>query len=203
MAAVATRASTTAIRMASTLLCIPGASLLAVPRASGGGKLFDPHRRLGPTRLPRRRVGHERDSQVQRIVEGDGEGPAQDVVGGQDAVADRTDPGLLPDDLPEREAAAEVAPVVDADDGPPGRLTGGVGGLDPGVEGEAELDHPEQQQDQQGKQQRELDRGRALLVPSGHRAPDQGVGAHSEGAGSVATQSPTSVYLVWTALKSA
>ena len=44
---------------------------------------------------------------------------------------------------------------------------------------------------------------RAILIPLTHRALDQGPPAQSEGAGFVATQLPTSVYLVFTALNSA
>ena len=103
------------------------------------------------------------------IVEGDGQGAADDVGGGEGAVADLADAGPLADDLPEP-SAADVVPVVDADDGQAGRLAGGVGGLDAGVEGDPELDEAEQQEDQQGKEERELDRGRALLTPLSHRA---------------------------------
>src|SRR4029453_7017215 len=107
--------------------------------------------------------------------------------------------------------AADVVPVADADHGLAGRLAGGVGGLDAGIEREPELDEAEQQEDQQGKEQRELDRGSAVLIPFVHRVLDQGPGGgegggepgeQSWGAGSVATQLPTSWYLFLTELNS-
>src|SRR5215211_2951884 len=112
MAAVATRASTTAMRMARTLLCIPVPRYLAAARASDGGDLLDPHGRPCRARPPRRRVGHERDDEMGREVEGDGEVPSDDVVGDQAAVGQVAQPGLGLDDIPERDAAAEVGAVV-------------------------------------------------------------------------------------------
>ena len=86
-------------------------------------------------------------------------------------------PACLPHDLPER-GAADVVEVVDADDGQAGRLTGGVGCLDAGVERGPELDEAEQEEDQQGKEQRELDRGRAVLLPAPrHPPPPSSAGA--------------------------
>src|SRR4029453_7879209 len=114
-----------------------------------------------------------------------------DVVGGEGAVGDGADAGPVAGHLPERDAA-DVGPVVDADDGLPRHLTGGVGGLDAGVEREAELDEAEQQKDQQRKQQCELDRGRAVLSPVRHSQSRLAHGCvQLVGFGPLATQSPT------------
>ena len=99
--------------------------------------------------------------------------------------------------------ATDVVEVVDADDGQAGRLAGGVGGLDAGVERDPELDEAEQEEDQQGKEERELDRGRTVLSPLSHRAGSGPRRRRQSGRGPLARQSPTSLYLVLTALNSA
>ena len=66
-----------------------------------------------------------------------------------------------------------------------------------------ELDEAEQEQDQQGEEQRELDRGRAVLSLLPHHVTDSAGGEQASGCGPLATQSPTSPYRSLTALNSA
>ncbi len=66
-----------------------------------------------------------------------------------------------------------------------------------------ELDEAEQQEDQQGKEQRELDRGRAVLSLLRHHRAGSAGGAQSSGCGPLATQSPTIPYRSLTVLNRA